>query len=228
LITAALSRFCLNAGVKIAVISPVEINVKDPAQHGSAASLLKWASKSDKAADEICLYRFEADLDPDQAASQTKSKIDFSFLVQTIQRTIDENDFTLIDGSGGLMVPLAGGLLMADLIRMVDLPLIVVNCPSRDSVNHTLMTLFTARQMDLTIAGYLINKMPEEKNLTDEKLPHSLAVMTVDELLGILPLFSGNEKEIICQLAEEIGTLKTLAFLKPFLPASMGKATRSR
>lgn len=227
LITAALARFCHNTGVKTAVFTPVETNVKDPGLPGPAASMLKWAAQSKQTADEICRFRFTADLDPAQAASQAQSKIDFSSLVYTIQQTLAKNDFTLIDGSGGLMVPLAGGLLMADLVRMVELPLLVVSCPTRDSVNHMLTSLFSARQMDLTIAGYLINKMPAEKKLVDEELPHSLAVMTVDELLGILPAISGDEKEIVCQLAAEIGTLKTLGFLAPFLPISIGNATVS-
>ena len=218
LITAALAKVCLERGLKTAVITPVETGVSDPTEPGPAGSLLKWAAQSNQSDDDICANRFEADLDPAPAASQAKSKIDYNSLTQKIQQTIAKNEFTLIDGSGGLMVPLAGGLLMADLARTINLPLIVCSSPHKGTVNHTLMSLLVARQLDLNIAGYLINKMPAEKSLSDEKLPHSLAVMTVDELLGVLPAVTGNNQKKVDQLASEINKMKTFPLLAPFLP----------
>jgi dethiobiotin synthetase len=217
-ITAALAKICSDHGLKTAVITPVETGVIDPSTPGPAGTLLKWAAQSSQSDNDICAYRFVADLDPAPAASQAKSKIEFNSLIQKIQQTIAENDFTLIDGSGGLMVPLAGGLLMADLASMIKLPLIVCSSPHKGTVNHTLMSLLTARQLELNIAGYLINNMPAEKSLSDEKLPHTLAVMTVDELLGILPTVSGSDQDKVSQLASEINTMKTFSLLAPFLP----------
>lgn len=217
-ITSALARLCSERGLKTAVIAPAETGVADPTIPGPSGTLLKWAAQSDQTDEDICAYRFTADLDPAQAASQAKTKIDFNGLVQTIKQTIAGNDFTLIDGSGGLMVPLAGGLLMADLASMIGLPLVVVSSPHKGSVNHTLMALQIARQMDLDIAGYLINKMPADKSLAEEKLPHTLAVMTVDELMGVLPTVVGNAEQKISQLALEIKGMKTYSLLAPHLP----------
>lgn len=218
LITAALARVCSERGLTTAVITPVETGVSDPTKPGPAGTLLKWAAQSNQSDDDICAYRFEAELDPAPAASQAKTKIEYNSLIQKIQHTIEENDFTLIDGSGGLMVPLAGGLLMADLASMINLPIMVCTSSHKGTVNHTLMSLLVARQLDLNIAGYLINKMPAEKSLSDEKLPHSLAVMTVDELLGVLPTVTGSNQEKVSQLASEINAMKTFPLLAPFLP----------
>ncbi len=160
----------------------------------------------------------DVDLDPSPAATHAGVKIDFNSLVQQIKWTISENDFTLVDASGGLMVPLVGGMLMADLAAMVGLPVVVVNSPEKSSVNHTYMSLLTARLMNLNIAGYMINKMPEDKSLAQEKLPHTLAVMTIDELLGVLPFVDGDEQDRVVQLSEQIKEMKTLPLLHPYLP----------
>lgn len=221
LVTAALARICSDRGLKTAVITPAETGIDNPGLAGPAADLLKWAAQSNQTDEDVCAYRFTADLDPAQAASQAKTKIDFNSMVQKIKQTIAENDFTLIDGSGGLMIPLAGGLLMGDLAAMTDLPIAIVSSPHRGAVNHTLMTLQIARQMELAIAGYLINNMPEDKCLAEEKLAHTLAVMTLDELMGVLPTVTGSAQEKVCQLATKIKEMTTFSLLAPHLPPSV-------
>ena len=217
-IAAALAGISASQGLKTGVMLPVETGVAEVKKLGRDGQLLKWAAQSDLADNRICPYRFQPELEPATAASRAKTRIDFTSLVQTAQDIIENHDFTVIDGSGGLMLPLAGGLLTGDLAAMLKLPLIVVCRPDRGTINHTLMTLLVAKHMDLPVAGYVINSMPADKSYSEESVAHSLAVMTGDELLGVLDSVSGTEQKKSRLLAEQILASKTYSLIARHLP----------
>lgn len=217
-VTAALARLCAERGIATGVMVPVSTGVADPAQPSTTAKLLQWAAAGQIEEQKLNPYRFTANLDPASAASQQKQRIDYHHLLQTSTSIINEHDFTLIDGGPGLMVPLAGGLLMADFVVALDLPLLVITRPSGDAVNRTLMTLFCATQMNIPMAGYLINQMPTLKTIAEELLPHTLAVMTGQELVGVLDCVSGQAQERVTALATRIQSMRTFSLLTPYLP----------
>lgn len=218
LFAAALARFIRDRNVKVGVMKPAETGVDDPQQLGPDAKLLKWAASSNLTDDQLSPYRLRAPLAPAVAASKEQVRIDYSSLVAQTQQLIAEHEFTIIEGAGGLMVPLAGGLLMADFARALGLPLLVVCRPGLGTINHTLLTLFSARNMDLPTAGYLINNMPSSKSLAEETVAHTLASLTSDELLGVLDSVTGDEQQKIEQLAEQLAVLPTLSLLEKYLP----------
>lgn len=218
LIAAALANFLVERKLKVGVMKPAESGVDNPAQLGPDASLLKWAANSSLRDEQISPYRLKAPLAPAVAASREQIRIDYSSLLQQTQQIISEHDFTIIEGAGGLMVPLAGGLLMADYARALGLPLLVVCRPNLGTINHTLLTLFSARNMDLPIAGYMINNMPECKTPAEETAAHSLASLTSDELLGVMNHVDGDERQKVIQLTLQIAEMPTLSLLSEYLP----------
>ena len=218
LVTSALARHLVNKGLRVGVMKPVETGVADCSRLGADATLLKWAANSSQPDDEICPYRLQAPLAPAVAASREKIRINYSALLSQAQNIIDQHDFTLIEGAGGLLVPLAGGLLMADFAKAIEIPLLVVCRPNLGTINHTLLTLYCARSMELEVAGYLLNNMPESKSVAEETAPHSLASLTSEELLGVLTAVSGSEREKVEQLVGQIGELPTYSLLARHLP----------
>ncbi len=218
LIAAALTRRLSRRGCKVGVMKPVETGVENPQELGPDGRLLQWAADSALTTEQICPYRLREPLAPAVAASREQVRINYSGLLEQAQETINNHEFTIIEGAGGLMVPLAGGLLVADFAKALNLPLVVVCRPSLGTLNHTLLTLFAARNMDLEVAGYLINNMPPIKTAAEETVAHTLASMTTDELLGVLDAVGGTEKEKVEKLAEQIDLMPTLPLLARHLP----------
>ena len=218
LVAAALAKVLTDQGLNVGIMKPVETGVSDTEKLGSDGKLLKWSVSSELNDDQICPYRLRAPLAPAAAASHENTQIDFNNLTHQAQRIIESHDFTIIEGTGGLMVPLAGGLLMADFAGILRLPLVVICRPGLGTINHTLLTLFAAKNMDLDIAGYLINNMPTDKTLAEETVAHSLAVITSDKLFGILDSVIGTEQEKIILLAKQLVRIKILSLLTPYLP----------
>lgn len=218
LVAATLIKLLTEIGIDVGIMKPAETGVANPAQLGPDAQLLKWAAQSRQTDESICPYRFRTPLAPSVAASREKTRINYNGLVQQAQQLISDHEFTIIEGAGGLMVPLAGGFLMADFARALGLPLLVVCRTGLGTINHTLLTLFSARNLDLPIAGYLLNNMPEAKTAAEDTVAHSLASLTTDELLGVLNRVEGDEQQKVLKLAAQIKKLPTLSLLAKHLP----------
>jgi dethiobiotin synthetase len=218
LVAAALAKMLTERGIHVGVFKPAETGVADAGSLGPDAALLKWAAGSKQTDEQICPYRFRDPLAPAVAASREQVRIDYNNLVEQARLTIDRHDFTIIEGAGGLMVPLAGGLLMADFARAVKLPLLLVCRPNLGTINHSLLSLFFAKAMNMEVAGYLINNMPPIKTAAEETVAHSLASLTTAELLGILDSVGGSEQEKVVRLAEQLKALPTLPLLQGYLP----------
>jgi dethiobiotin synthetase len=63
----------------------------------------------------------------------------------------------IVEGIGGIMVPIAEGFFVADLARMIGLPLIIVARAGLGTINHALLTLEHARAKGLGVAGIILN-----------------------------------------------------------------------
>jgi dethiobiotin synthetase len=213
LVTAALARhFCIK-GLNVGVMKPIETGVINPEKLGSDATLLRWAAASTDAAGTISPYRFAKALAPCQAAKAAKALIDIESIVNACHSLRLSKDILLIEGAGGLMVPIRGGYIMADLAKSMGTSLLVVTHPRLGTLNHTLLTTFAARAMGLQLNGFIINRMPEVPDEAEQEAPHLLASLASADLIGVLPEVVGSEQQKIESLTEKIDDLPAYHWL---------------
>lgn len=225
LVAAALARYARRLGLRVAVMKPCETGVADPAGLGSDGELLRWAAGSDAATDLITPYRLPAPLAPAQAATQAGVIIDPGVMISACRELAKDHDLLLVEGAGGLMVPIRGGYLMADLARELCLPLLIVSRPGLGTINHTLLTVYAARCMELPLAGFIINRIPAQPDPSEREAPHLLASLASADLLGVLPEVDGAAREQVERLADAITTLPSRLWLHQALglPANAGQ-----
>ncbi len=204
LVTAALARHFSARGLRVGVMKPVETGVENPSGLGADARLLRWAAGAQDADELISPYRFRKPLAPCQAAEVAGERIDIDKIVSASQNLRHDKDILLIEGAGGLMVPIRGGYLMADLARQLATPLLTVTHPRLGTLNHTLLTTFAARAMELELCGFIINRMPESPGDAEREAPHLLASLASADLLGVLPEVLGSDQDKVEILAGEV------------------------
>ena len=215
LVAAALARHLRQLGLRVGVMKPLETGVDAPEIEGHDAALLRWAAGCSAPLEQVAPVRLRAPLAPSVAAAKEKVFIDFGDLVEASRQLRRDHDFVIVEGAGGLMVPVAGGLLMADLARSMALPLLVVCRPNLGTINHTLLTIFSARTMDLPLAGYLINNMPAQPDEACACAPHALASLASADLLGVLDaVTAAGEREMVEELALRTAALPTYRLLE--------------
>jgi dethiobiotin synthetase len=171
-------------GRRVAVMKPVETGVTDaPAD----AEMLRAAAGDPASLDAVCPIRLRAPLAPSVAARLEGRAIDPEGLARQIAARSSEADVLVVEGAGGLLVPIAGPFTFADLARRCGLPLLVVAANRLGTVNHAALTARVASWMGLSMLGFVLS---QPSPLADESAPTNageIAALTGLRCLGVLP-----------------------------------------
>jgi dethiobiotin synthetase len=214
---AVIARLAVNAGLKTGIMKPVTSGciARNSIRVSEDAELLAYGAGLDALPPEATPYLFSAPVAPSVAAAKEGSRIDLEKIATDYATLAAAHDFMVVEGAGGLMVPLAGGLLMADLIRRLDLPVIVVARPGLGTVNHTLLTCFTARQMGIPVTGVIITGFPDQPDEAEEYAPHLIGSLTGAPLLGVFPrVDAANPRHVVDAVVARIAAEALTVLLK--------------
>ena len=145
-------------GRRVGVMKPVETGCgAGIARRPADALALRAAAGSTLSLEHICPYQLNAPLAPDVAARLENTRIDPAVIVVAFRSIEAKHDLTLVEGAGGLLVPIVERYTMADLAADLDMPLLVVVDSKLGAINHTLLTLEAAAARGLPISGYVLN-----------------------------------------------------------------------
>lgn len=188
IVAATLALVLRMKGVRVGVMKPVTSGCREEEGRlvSDDAELLCTAAGI-ACSDDTAPYLLAEPLAPAEAAKRDGVRIDFSRIKECYERLAAAYDVVIVEGAGGLMVPLAGGLLVADLARELALPLVVVARPGLGTINHTVLTCLCARQVGLEVAGVIINDYPEQPGLAEQSAPHQIGALCGAPVLGLWP-----------------------------------------
>lgn len=186
--TKGLASALRQRGMRVGVMKPVETGCGPSGKrHPSDALALAEAAGNDFDVSLICPYQFEAPLAPEVAAHLEGQEIDSQIILAVYQTMSRQCDLTLVEGAGGLMVPIARSYTMADLVHDLKIPLLLVVDSKLGAVNHTLLTLETAASRDLKVHGYVLNHASPKADLASETNAELLSRCTDIACLGSIP-----------------------------------------
>jgi dethiobiotin synthetase len=160
-VAAAACAVLAERGERVAAFKPVLTGLDDPAgawPHDHA--LLARTANAGQAPAEVAPLRFRPPVSPHLAAELAGVEIEPARLVAAARRAAIRADAIVVEGVGGLMVPLSRDFLVRDLASLLDLPVLVVARPGLGTINHTLLTLAAAREVGLRIASVVLNPWP--------------------------------------------------------------------
>jgi dethiobiotin synthetase len=119
----------------------------------------------------------------------------------------------LVEGAGGLMVPVTGDLLISDLIKMLGLPTIIVSRLSLGTINHTLLTVKHALACGISVAGIILNQITPEIGKAEETNPEVIKRFSEIPILGQIPFIpeeKRNDADFIVDAIQENIDLRSL------------------
>jgi len=158
-ICSRLAREFLKLGLKTGYLKPFQSGLEEGVLP-DAKQVLKVAPnveiKSSYITKTPCTPLISAQIDNIEISLE-KVKNDFEKLNTT-------NDITIVEGSGGLYVPVKKNILMSDVIKFLDLPLLIIARPNLGTINHTLMTIKCAQNEGIEILGVVISNYPNFTN----------------------------------------------------------------
>lgn len=158
------------AGYRVRALKPVAsgFDSSKPAESDTGALLgAQGMAASDANLDALSPWRFSAALSPDMAAAREGRVVPFEALVDFCRAPRDA-DVTLIEGIGGVMVPLDGSRTVLDLIVAIDAPVLLVVGSYLGTLSHSLTAVSALRARGVRIAGVVVSESAEQPVPVDE------------------------------------------------------------
>ena len=189
LIACGLAALLKDLGYRVGVMKPAETGCieKDGQLVPADAVRLKEASGGEEALEKICPYRLEDPLAPSVAAERSGITIDIDVIQKLYAEISSKHDITLVEGAGGLLVPLLAHYTYADLAKLLRLPIVVVAANRLGAINHLLLTLEHASCRGLRVLGYIWNHLESRPSLAAETNGEALRFLTAVPCLGEIP-----------------------------------------
>ena len=145
---------------------------------------------------EINPYCLIPAVSPHIAARLSGTTIDLDEIEQAYCRLASRHEVVLVEGAGGICVPINDSFIFADLAKRLNLPLLVVARPDLGTINHTVLTVRYAQQCGLKVTGIIINGYRAETATMAEKTnPEVIQALTGIPILGIIPWIDGLNVE---------------------------------
>ena len=162
-ITGALIRALQQQGESVGVLKPVETGVDANQREISDTDRLRHLLTPPPSFDTVCLYCFPQALAPLAAAQKTGTTIDLARIRLHIDELTRQYSVLVIEGAGGIHTPLAPEQTIRDLVRLLDIPCLIVGSTHLGGVNHCRLTMDALQQAGIRPCGIVLND-PERKN----------------------------------------------------------------
>ncbi len=188
-ISAGLAMVLKARGMRVGVMKPVATGcVGDNGRLISPDAVYLFEAAENEYAPLTSPVRFKNAVAPSIASVYEQREVDLDVIRKAYKELQKHYDFLIIEGIGGILVPIKKNYLVANLIREMGLPLIIVSHVSLGAINHTLLTVDSALMRGFPIKGIIFNRAPLANyslaELTNPRVIHELTGLPV---LGTLP-----------------------------------------
>ncbi len=156
-IASALVALLRARGLRVAAMKPVETGVVPGA--ASDAALLRAAAGGEDQPADVCPVSYAEPLAPLVAAARAGRPVDPSVIEAAFARLAAGRDAIIVEGAGGLRVPLTQQVSFAELFARWRLGVVIVAANRLGAINHVLLTVDAARAAQLRIAGVVVNTL---------------------------------------------------------------------
>ncbi len=176
-ITYNLARALIDKGVKVGCFKPIETYVRDVPEDGATLS-----DATGQPVDEIVPVRYSLPLSPYAAKIEEGRDFSLEELRDRFEGLKSKYDILLVEGAGGIAVPIKGRYTYADLAKDWGLPIVIVARAGLGTLNHTFLTWHYAKSIGLEILGIVLN------GFTGEDVSERTNPRIVFEMTGFQPV----------------------------------------
>lgn len=191
-VTAGLTATMQSLGYSCAVYKPVETGAieKNGFLQSKESAFIKFVDPYIKTYNS---YLLKDSSTPLIAAAQIGLTIDKNIILKDFQKIQDVNECMIVDGVSGLTVPLNKNFLEEDMIKILDLPLLLIVSAKDTSIDNILLIINHAKETGINFRGVILTNYPTNTDDVNIKLmPRLIEEYTGVKILGVLPEFSLN------------------------------------
>ncbi len=192
-ITAGLAATMQGLGYSTCVYKPVQTGSIEKNGFAQSSDLV-FVKTIDPYLKTYSTYLLKSQAVPILAAEEEGVVIDKQLIKKEFEVLQKENDCTIVNSSGEISSPLGTNFLVSDMVKMLDLPLLIVASPGENLINNTLLSINNAVEKGIKVRGVIINDYPEYTNNSDLKsAPRLIEEYSDAKILGVIPHFSDTK-----------------------------------
>ena len=182
-VACALARGLRARGVRVGVMKPIETGVTGAPED---ALRLRAAAADPAPLGDICPYRLRAPLAPAVAAELEGEPIDVDRIATLIAQRAGSAEVLLVEGAGGLLVPIRGRTTWADLAARVSLPVLIVGANRLGTINHCALTARVAAAAGLAVRGFVLSEPSAARDESATTNAEAISALTGLRCLGVM------------------------------------------
>jgi len=188
-VAGAIAAWFRRQGHRVAVLKPLATGCERRREGlvSEDAEFLAHCADSPHPLDVVCPQRFVEPLAPSVAAERAGTPVDWVAVQRSLDAMARDSDVIVVEGVGGVMVPLDDRHTVLDLAKWLRLPAVVVARAGLGTINHTLLTVEAVRRVT-RVAGVVINRYPAENaGVAEETNPRVIAKWGRTSVLCVVP-----------------------------------------
>ena len=216
-VSAGIIRALLHKGLCVGAMKPVETgctrisNLKSQISNQevgetdllpSDGMFLREMAEMDDPLDLVAPVRLELPLAPMVASGIEQRPVDPGRIIDAYRKLSRKYDCMVVEGAGGLLVPIHPSYFMSDLMKELGVPVVVVARPALGTINHTLLTVGHALREGIEVLGVILNySSPPEGGMAERTNPDALREICPVPVLGVFPFAESASKEELGKIA---------------------------
>lgn len=181
-VSAGIAATLKNAGINVGVMKPISSGDTSDAEY------LKHAAQVDDPLNLINPISLRYPLAPSVSARIECIDIDIAAIETKYDRLSKKYDFMIVEGVGGIAVPINDDFLVSHLIHRLNLPVVIIALSGLGTINHTMLTVEFARQNNIKIIGIVLNQInADTTGLVEQTNPEEIERITNVPIVGNVP-----------------------------------------
>jgi dethiobiotin synthetase len=157
---------------------------------GYNVAVQKWVETGVRKSEAV--YSFKLASSPHLAAKSEGKTINIAKIKKELKKLSKKFDFVIVEGTGGLLVPITSGKLFIDIVKELKLPVLLVSANKLGTINHTLLSIEALKAREINVLGVIFNNIDRRENRLILKDNPKI----VKKLIGKIPVWINGWQKI--------------------------------
>jgi dethiobiotin synthetase len=187
-LAAAIAAALCESGVAVSTLKPVITGLEEPASADWPHDHELLARVVRRRPSEVAPLTFGPAVSPHLAAELSGTPVSGESIEASVHQAASRSEAVVVEGVGGLLVPLSGTYDVRDLARALGMPVVIAARPGLGTINHTLLTLESARLAGLEVAGIVLTPWPSDPGTIEQSNRETIARLGNVEVATLAPV----------------------------------------
>ena len=205
-VAASLASLLRHNGTDVGVMKPFATGTKEFSSEYKSkdSAMLANASDVNDPDTQINPFFYSVPTAPFTAAKiKFETEPSLQVALKVYRKLAAKHEFMIVEGIGGIMVPLAKKKCVVHFAKLLGLPTIVVAGPKTGTINHTLLTIKICKDFGLNLVGIIFNGMSAKETALEEEIINTIREFSKTKIVSVIPFLRRQDLKNMASILEK-------------------------